>query len=244
MIPNTRLITLAALNLFAFPSAAEDAGALAATSGYFEGWDASGDLAGWSASSSLSSVTQVDTGGNPGGFLWSRVSDGSTGGVSTGLPAATGDFTGTPWTVSFDLFLFSGGFSDIWLRFRYHDATFNGWRFGFAPPPTNAWTSFSVTFDPSWTDAQARAAGWTTDSPDGFRSVSFSQTLADVYSTELRFAGPGRMVAGLDNFSLEVVPEPSTVGLALVGAIGVLLGMRRRSGAARATVPKAVSVRP
>lgn len=219
-------------------------GALAATSGYFEDWDASGDLAGWSVFPSGSPLTQVDSGGNPGGFLRARLADGFPGGVFTRLPDATGDFTGTPWTVSFDLFLFSGGFSDIWLRFRYHDATFNGWRFGFAPPPTNAWTSFSVTFDPSWTDEQARAAGWTTDSPDGFGSVSFSQTLADVYSTELRFAGPGRMVAGMDNFSLEVVPEPSTVGLALLGVIGVLLGTKRRSGAVRVAVPKALRARP
>jgi len=53
-----------------------------------------------------------------------------------------------------------GTYPDTWLRFRYQDATFNGWHLDVADAFPSSWESYSVMFDPSWTDAQATGNGW------------------------------------------------------------------------------------
>ena len=95
--------------------------------------------------------------------------------------------------------------------------------------PSGAWQSYSVTFDPSWSDAQAMAAGWATDLADGSGSVSFSETLSNVFTTEVRISGVGDVQAGIDNFNLVgEVPEPSTYAM-MLGGLGLLaMGWRKR----------------
>jgi hypothetical protein len=82
-------------------------------------------------------------------------------GAATELPAVTGDFTGSPsWTVSFDAFYDAGAFAQTWLRFRYENSGFNGWHYVVANTFPAGWQSYSVTFDPTWSDAEATAHGW------------------------------------------------------------------------------------
>jgi hypothetical protein len=200
--------------------------AFAATSGYFEGWDVDGDTAGWQPNTLGTTVIQLNPGGNPGGFLLSSRVEGFDIGALNGSPALAGDFSGMPWIVSFDLNYIGGQFTTASLRFRYHDDTFNGWQRTVAGVFPAGWNSYSVAFDPSWTDVQAMAAGWTTDLPGGLDSVSWSQTMADVYYTEVRIAGIGNLRAGIDNFSLRAVPEPSTCALLMLGI--AFLRLRRR----------------
>ena len=58
------LITTA-LWLFGGPALADpDQG-----SGYSEGWDVDGDLAGWEPNTGKTEIEQVNSGGNPGGYL-------------------------------------------------------------------------------------------------------------------------------------------------------------------------------
>jgi hypothetical protein len=67
------------------------------------------------------------------------------------------------------------------------------------------WQRFSVSFNPSWTDAEARAAGWLQDSdisPSAIESPSFKETMQSVYSFEVRISGTGFLEAGIDNFAL------------------------------------------
>lgn len=211
--------------------------ATAATSGYAETWGSgNGDLHGWFANTIGSGLNNPGFAGNPDGFLVTRVT-GTSGfpiGAATDLPAATGDFSGALWTAKFDL---TGGFnadtiSDIWLRFRFQDATFNGWKYRVDGAIDSSWKTYSVSFDPSWTDAQAMAHGWRTDLPTGFASVGWSQTLSNVYTTEIRIAGSASDYrVGIDNFSLTAspVPEPSASLLTLGGLLMLAGAFKRRA---------------
>jgi len=197
----------------------------ASVSGYHEGWDVPNDLAGWTANTIISSVSQTSYGGNPDGLI-------GTGGYANGsfdvgamseLAAITGNFIGQIWTVSVDLAFVYGNVDNAWLRLRYLDGTQNGWVYSLTSSAFSpAWNSFSVTFDPSWSDAEARAHGWLTDleavSPTADPSVSWSQTMSDVYTTEVRISGEGFVGAWIDNFRLTTAAVPEPASLLLVGA--------------------------
>jgi hypothetical protein len=139
--------------------------------------------------------------------------------------------------------LIQGNFDNVWLRFRYKDSTFNGWTNeltgNFAQ---TGWFSVSETFNPLWTDSEARAHGWRPDDEVLFGNapMSWATTMSDVYTVELRFSGSGTPIApygnfiqaGVDNFRLSAVqqaapvPEPETYAMMLAG-LG-LLGMAAR----------------
>jgi len=177
---------------------------------YFAGWDVSGDLAGWNPNGIASNLAVVDAGGNPGGYLLTFGNAGATLDIGAlankfKVPAVTGDYSGTPWVVSFDLLFINGNFDNAWLRFRFQSSAFNGWRLPLTNSfPLGQWTPFTVTFDPAWSDSEAIAAGWVRESGP---TVSWSQTMSDVFSTEIRISAEGFSEAGIDNFSLNPVPE-------------------------------------
>lgn len=200
---------------------------LAATSGYSETWDTGGNLAGWLGNTTDSVASNPGAGGNDGGYLETARSGPFPIGAITLLPAATGSFGSQAWNAKVDLVGLTGTTSDVWLRFRYQDATFNGWRYRLTGELDSNWQTFGVSFDPTWTDVQAQANGWETDFANGSGSVSWAQTLGSVYTTEIRIDGTASLKAGIDNFSLTAVPEPSSYALVLAG-LGVAGGMARR----------------
>jgi len=61
------------------------------------------------------------------------------------------------------------------------------------------WNSFVIAFDPTWTDDEAIAAGWV---PDYAYTVSFAETMSDVYHAEVRIDGSPDRVVGIDNICL------------------------------------------
>jgi hypothetical protein len=203
-----------------------------AASAYSETWDGQGNLAGWQANTIDSSVINPGAGGNPGGYLLSRRSGDFPIGAATEVAAATGSFAGAPmWTASVDLNEFEGDAGPVWLRFRFQDFTYNGWRYRLSDSlATDTWATYSVMFQPTWSDAEAEAAGWETDFPDGSGSVSWAMTMGDVYTTEVRFDGSRTLLVGIDNFTLAPVPEPGTWALMLAGLAGLgWMGRRRKS---------------
>ena len=201
--------------------------ALAVTSGYTETWDGAGNLAGWFPNTIHSTVVNPGAGGNDGGFLETRRSGDFAIGAATDLAAATGDFGSQVWKAQVDLIGLQGTTSAVSLRFRFQDSSHNGWRHQLTDTLGNDWKTFDLTFDTTWTDAQAKANGWDTDLPGGFGSVSWAQTMSDVYTTEIRIDGTRTLLAGVDNFSVTAVPEPTSYAMLLAG-LGVAGGMARR----------------
>jgi hypothetical protein len=203
-------------------------------SGYFEGWDVSGDLAGWGPNTTITTTTVVDAGGNPNGYLLS--SGDQTGfhptfdiGAATALPQVTGNYLGSLWQISFDVSFISGLFDQAWLRLR--DAS-NGWIYPLGVDLTSTnWQSFSVTFDPSWSDAEALAAGWlnypNVNNPAAIASNPWTDTLSNVTFVEIRLSNVGFGEAGIDNFLLMAVPEPATLFLLVVGLLCFAVVLRR-----------------
>lgn len=183
-----------------------------AAGNYYEGWDVPDDLAGWVANTVDASVVVVNAGGNPGGYIRSSRNMGGTFpiGVTTELAQTSGDYAGAGvFEVSFDVMFEQGTFTAAAFRARYQTSTNNGWYFPFTADFTpGVWRSYVITFDPTWSDAQAMAAGWISDGgPE-----TFSQTFGDVYHAEVRISGTGEpLVAGVDNFRIRACPENTVV---------------------------------
>src|SRR5689334_22823070 len=119
---------------------------------YFQDWEV--DAGGWTASTTLSSGTRVASGGNPGGYFQVSPIQPTSGGAfqGQGLPQLTGNYaTAGINVISFELKLFSGSSGQPSFRVRYKDSTFNGWRFPL-PTPGSTWSTYTITFDPNWTD--------------------------------------------------------------------------------------------
>ncbi|WP_041069341.1 hypothetical protein [Thiolapillus brandeum] len=206
-----------------------------------DNWD-DGQLHGWLGNTAATVVSVPAAGGNPGGYLLSASA--VTGNPYRTIGAMnhedryTGDLAAAGvHRVSVDLNLLSGQSTWVRLRMRYRDFSHNGWVYQLdGSMPVSQWRHYEVNFDPNWTDAQAIAAGWVQEST----SASFRDTMADVYSMEVRLLMPVAAVPntqlGIDNFYLYATGSNGTatavpvlslpVLVLLVGGI-VFLGYRR-----------------
>ena len=173
-----------------------------------DAWD-TGDLLSWTPNVSPPSPQCTDnvslqtTGGNPGGYLHIQYYC-SLGGATTAKTELSGNYGfAQQVTISIDLkFLSYTGDLEAFLRFRYQDGTYNGWRYLLAQNPTiNVWQTYTITINPFWTDSEALAAGWVKDF-DNSTVVSFAQTVSNVFHPEIRLEGGSSVEAGIDNFIL------------------------------------------
>ncbi|MBD3852507.1 MAG: hypothetical protein IFK93_14465 [Acidobacteria bacterium] len=141
-----------------------------------EGWD-SGDTNLWIGFVSTN-VSAPPTGGNPGGYL--EAGRTSFGQVTVGnqSPPWTGDWVaGEIRKISIDINL-PGGTGATSLNFRIRrDAVSNGWFYSSFGSLANdgQWHTFTAPVSPTWSDAQANAAGWTTSDITPY--YSFIETL-------------------------------------------------------------------
>ena len=162
-----------------------------------ETWN-DGESGDWIGNTIFTTVEIKNTGGNPDGYLHSTGTGGYVG-ATNHSSEYSGNFTDAGIReTKFDLYCISGVFTVVYLRHRYLDARYNGWKLPVALDSSSGWHSYSVIFDPTWDDAEAIAAGW--EQEDG--SASFSDTMSNVYTTEIRLNGNGEV--GIDNFIVAV----------------------------------------
>ena len=148
--------------------------------------------------------------GNPEGYLEGSCPDAPADreivvGLRTESAGLSGDYGGTRWTISVDLSLRKGDTGDVWLMFHYRGLDgwlFNGWRYPLAKGLVTRWQTYEVSFDPNWTDEQARAQGWQQEPLDGFLSPSWSTCMQRVGAVDLLLYASGAPVLGIDNFTL------------------------------------------
>jgi hypothetical protein len=212
-------------------------GMSAAATAVYDNFDAG--LGSWIPNTTQTTITHSPAGGNPNGYLHTdNTSSPSTSFGAIGATNATADYSGVFadgfWTISLDLSSINGDFTDSWLRFRYQDATANGWHISLEDTDffSNPWQSYTVSFDTTWDDATAIANGWVKET-DGMLTAtpSFSGLWDNVYTSEVRILGTSPMVAGIDNYrtslSTPAVPVPAAVWLFSSGLLA-LAGVARR----------------
>ncbi|MFV2067675.1 MAG: PEP-CTERM sorting domain-containing protein [Pirellulales bacterium] len=199
------------------------------------------DVAGWVGNTTSSVVVHGADGGNPGGHLLTR-KDLSPPVFDIGAlidqadnPNFGGDYGAAGIVrVSVDLNFMTDNVDAAWVRFRTGSAV-NGWLYPLTNVfPTDAWNTYSVDFNPLWTDQQAQDAGWLTDQDidaGADPSPNFVSVLEDVDTAEVRIVSVGSTVVGIDNFGI-FVPEPSSVLLLVLGALLLCSHGRLRSGKA------------
>ena len=190
------------------------------------------DAAGFVGNTTSSTVIWAAAGGNPDGHLVTRKQL-SPPAFDIGALTTDSDFTGDYAAdgitgASVDLNFMTDNVDAAWLRVR-KDIFTNGWRYPLTDvfAPTDTWMTYSVAFDPTWSDADATNAGWLTDQdiePAANPSPPFADVMSSVGRAEVRIASTGSTLVGIDNFSL--VPEPSCCPIVLL--VGAILIMRRR----------------
>lgn len=128
------------------------------------------------------------------------------------LPEWLGDYAASGVNgAGFDLNVFNTTLDDAQLRFRRNVAE-NGWNFSFGnvTPNANAWESYDVAFDPTWSDGLALANGWSQEAG----APSFADLMGSVGWVEVKVFNEGSAIVGVDN--VRIVPEPGALGLLLL----------------------------
>ncbi|MDD5719164.1 MAG: hypothetical protein PHQ53_05710 [Candidatus Krumholzibacteria bacterium] len=168
----------------------------------YEGWN-DGVTGGWEPNTNRTAL-EVYTDGGVGnsGYLRSYEISGGWDAVGALQPNEpyVGDFVTHGYArMEVALQFFEGSFTEARFRVRYMSGSYNAWYYPLTTDFTpGIWHLTSVDFDPTWSDSEAIAAGWVQES----NTPSFQQTMANVYTTEIRVMGTGELAVGLDDFSL------------------------------------------
>lgn len=168
-----------------------------------EEWD-DGDLGNWQAITGDQFIEVLDEGGmGDSGYLHTYQTSptfGISGAVQRFAPYI-GDYGARGYiVVRCDLLFVSGVFESVDFRVRYQSSNFNGWYLPLTTDfSTGAWRHFAFEFDPDWSDGEAMAAGWVQEAT----TPTFQETMADVYTAEIRIQGDNLLEVGIDNFQLD-----------------------------------------
>lgn len=199
------------------------------------------DTAGFIGSTVASSVVHRDPDGNPGGYIAIRrlVDNGI---IDIGAMTPRIEFNGN---------YAAGGIRGVAVDLRFETDNINAARIRFRPVnesgwwhpltdsfPAGSWDTFTILFDPTWSDSDALANGWRPDqdlNPIALPSPAFATVLSEVWQPEVRISSASdydSVIFDIDNFRLlgaAEVPEASTVGAGAGLLALALLGWRRRN---------------
>jgi len=173
--------------------------------GVFESFETG--LAGWQPFISKTKAIHESSGGNPGGFI---KADGQTElGFTTIDPKYTGNYSNKGF-VEFEVDLValqcvSVTKPQILVRF---DAGDNGWSFPFNDFSCNhkTWKTYKAPFKTSWSDAEAKAAGWVQVNGS---TKTFSETMNHVGRLGLYMSVSWKISQiGMDNFRINAKDMP------------------------------------
>ncbi len=177
----------------------------------FEGWD-TGSTAGWLQASGPCQIEALATGGLVGGYLHSYEPVFTYGivGALNYTPDYAGDYAAHGYVrVQVAVEFQTGTFLSAYFHARYLDAMHNGWQLPLdVDLEATGWQLVHFDFDPTWSDLEAEAAGWVQESA----SVSFAETMANVFSAGVKATGTGTLSMGLDHFSLQSAETPAAPG--------------------------------
>lgn len=183
----------------------------AASDEYLHDFERRSDLEAWQPYSDSSGCNLANPGsaGNPSGYLQISCA-GAFVGAWTRSSDFTGNLSGSRWVLSFDVANFGARHADLidiiiygadtaWVYYGTLTAMANG-----------AWTTYGVTFDPSWSDDEARANNWRHAAPDGVSFAIWANTLQKVEALGFRGSVESDDVSevrfGIDNVRLRSAP--------------------------------------
>ncbi len=166
-------------------------------------WD-DGDIGGWQGITVDNDLAVMASGGvSDSGFLHSYQTAPTFGisGAIQRFEPYIGDYGARGYVaVRCYLKFFAGTFTAADFRVRYQDSGHNGWYLPLTADFTpGAWQNLAFEFDPQWSDGEAMAAGWVQESA----TPTFQETMASVYTAEIRIQGSGDLEVGIDNFQLD-----------------------------------------
>jgi len=168
----------------------------------FEDWNGT-EYGGWQQNTSQTIVELMQFGGvDDSGYLHSSQTQSGFGIV--GAANLSAPYTGNYATLGFsrvqcDLKFFAGAVQAVRFRVRYQNSSHGGWHVPLTDDfSAGDWRTCVVTFDPSWSDEDAIAAGWANDGS----APSFQETMSDVYYAEIRVSSSLDTEIGMDNFLL------------------------------------------
>lgn len=213
------------------------AGTVHAATSVFDTFDS--DIGNWIQNTIQTTVGHAANGGNPGGYLTTNNLSSNNTFEAIGAQNTSDDYSGEfadgLWKISVDLSFVNGDFTDSWLRFRFMNPIHNGWHISLADSGffDETWQSYSVTFNTTWDDTTAMANGWIKEEDGGVATPSFSVLWDDVYNSEVRILGEGRLVAGIDNYRATMVPAPAALWLFGSGLLALAGAARNRNRSLR-----------
>ncbi|OQA33313.1 MAG: hypothetical protein BWY57_01315 [Betaproteobacteria bacterium ADurb.Bin341] len=176
--------------------------------GINEGFDTG--VAGWEGYTSKIKVTHEASGGNPGGYA---KADGQ---MSLGFTTTDARYTGNMATrhlgdFQLDLMPVKCESDTKPSLIARYDASDNGWSFKFNDFACNhrTWKTYTAPFVPTWSDAEATAAGW---KKENGTQKSFAETMQHVGRLAVVQEVSFRMsLLGMDNFRINAKPIGAVV---------------------------------
>lgn len=168
-------------------------------------------LAGWESCISKIKVNHETTGGNPGGFI---KADGQ---MEVGFTSIAPQYTGNYAQRHLgDFEMDIKPFECVSPYFRpamvvRFDATDNGWSYKFEDfsCDNKVWKTFKAPFSSTWTDDEAKAAGWTQES---LSKKTFAETMQHAGRIKMAMnVSWKKTILGMDNFRISLKTPTSTM---------------------------------